>query len=233
MTRREFTLPVIAAACWFEEDPGLAPGPFLDVAWGQPDLGFLEPSQRRRLSRLARGAFHCAGRLPAAGDFRLVFASRHGESERTLAILRDLAAGVDVSPAQFSMSVHNAVPGLVSILRGSRGPAAAVAAGPESLGCGLLEALGSLGTDPSPVLLLHGEDRLPALWEPSAGPEAPHALGLLLGEGGRPLVLGWDPAGRGAAPGSSQALHLLAALAGGGEREPWRGPTAAWDWHLA
>jgi len=44
----------------------------------------------------------------------MVFASRHGEADRTLAILQDLAAGAEVSPTLFSMSVHNSVPGLWS-----------------------------------------------------------------------------------------------------------------------
>lgn len=58
----------------------------------QPDVGFLPALQRRRLSRLARMAFYVAWPLAdAAGPLPLVFASRHGETPRTLAILSDLA----------------------------------------------------------------------------------------------------------------------------------------------
>ncbi len=236
MTTCEFTLPVLEAACWFEEDPGiqgLAPGGFPALATGRPALAFVEAIQRRRLSRLARGVFHCAEQVAPPGDVRVVFASRHGESERTLSILRDLAAGTDVSPTLFSMSVHNAVPGLLSILRGNHAGGTALAAGAESLGYGLLAALAALRADPAaPVLLLFGEDRLPELWAPFAPEEVPHALALLLGAGGRELGMTWDPEGRGPEPAEVQSRHFLAALAGGGPGV-WAGPTAAWDWRLA
>ena len=50
-------------------------------------------------------------------DLPLVFISRHGETPRTLDILSDLASEQPLSPTQFSLSVHNAVIGLWSILR--------------------------------------------------------------------------------------------------------------------
>src|SRR3990167_8490805 len=56
----------------------------------QPDVGFLPAMQRRRLSRLARMAFHVAWPLAEAqGPMPMVFACRHGETPRTLAILTD------------------------------------------------------------------------------------------------------------------------------------------------
>jgi len=130
MTTSVLTLPILGASSWFEADPGFPEPPGLpDRVVGKPSLDFLEPIQRRRLSSLARGVFHCTGRIGPPGDVPLVFASRHGEAERTLAILGDLAAGAEVSPLLFSMSVHNAVPGLLSILRGNRAPATALAPG--------------------------------------------------------------------------------------------------------
>lgn len=215
-----------------EAGTGLEPCGFLDLSVGKPVLDFVDPAQRRRLSPMARGVLHCAGRLAPPGDLRVVFASRHGEAERTLALLRDLAAGVDVSPTLFSMSVHNAVPGLLSILRGNRAPSTAVAAGSETFGYGLLAAAAAWKADPeSQVLYLFGEDRLPELWGPYAPQETPHAIALLIGAGGRDLALGWDPAGRGPEPDRTQSMHFLAALAG--PRAGWTGPTGSWDWRLA
>ena len=64
----------------------------LDNSEAQPDVAFLPAMQRRRLSRLARMAFAVATPL-AAGlpPMPLVFASRHGDTSRTFAILNDLA----------------------------------------------------------------------------------------------------------------------------------------------
>jgi hypothetical protein len=230
MQAHAMTLPVLAASAWFEEPPDLpAPLGNVEFAYGKPVLDFLEPAQRRRLSRLARGVFHCAGQVGPPGDARVVFASRHGEAERTLSILEDLAAGAEVSPLLFSMSVHNAVPGLLSILRGNRAPSTALAAGSETFGYGLMEACALWRGDPSkPVLFLYGEDRLPELWAPFVPAEVPHALAMLIGEGGRELTLTWDPSGRGPEPALTQTLHFL-----GGGRGPWSGPSGSWDWHLA
>lgn len=103
MTSAPLLLPLLRAAAWFGEeppDPLLAPGSdgFLDLAWGEPDVGFVDRQLRRRLSPLARACFHCAHRVAPAGDARMVFASRHGEADRTLAILNDLALEAEVSP---------------------------------------------------------------------------------------------------------------------------------------
>src|SRR3990167_11130901 len=60
----------------------------------QPDVSFLPAMQRRRLSRLARMLFQVAWPLAEAYPaLPLIFASRHGETPRPLAILGDLARG--------------------------------------------------------------------------------------------------------------------------------------------
>jgi len=223
-------IPRLRACAWFEADPGipgLTPGSggHLEVAFGELDLGFVEPMLRRRLSRLARGVFHCAERLSPPGDVRVVYASRHGEADRTLGILRELAADREVSPALFSMSVHNAVVGLWSILKGNRAPATALAAGPETFGWGLVEAAGTLAAEPgAPVLYLYADDRLPEPWADGPGGPGLHALGLLLGgpEGAR---LSFEP--RAGAEGSGLQAHQFLAA--------WRAGQVAkdgWRWHI-
>src|SRR5258708_18946058 len=61
---------------------------------------------------------------------RYVLASRHGEFSRTLGILKSLAAHELPSPAEFSMSVHNGLAGLLSIHLGNTRGHTALAAGP-------------------------------------------------------------------------------------------------------
>jgi len=218
MTYAPLVLPLLRAAAWFGEEPAdplLAPGAdgFLDLACGEPDVAFVDRQLRRRLSPLARACFHCAHRVAPAGDVRMVFASRHGEADRTVAILRDLALEAEVSPTLFSMSVHNSVPGLWSIINGDRAPFSAVAAGAGSFGWGLVEALAAFTADPSaPVLYVYGDDRLPDPWADPAPRGLLHAVALLVGTpAARRLAMpGEDPADP-----LPQSLGCLRALRGG------------------
>jgi len=125
-----------------------------------PDVGFIEPMSRRRLSTLSRVALKvahdCAASLPAV---RVVFASRHGELRRTTKILCDISAGEPVSPTSFSLSVLNAMTGVFGIARGDRAPASAMSAGAQTLGYALLEAHAQYATDASsPVLLVYADE---------------------------------------------------------------------------
>lgn len=230
------TLPILRAAAWLGPEAAgldLAPGTdgFLDLADGEPDVAFVERLQRRRLSALARAFCHCAQRLAPPPGTRVVFACRHGEADRTLAIFRDLAAGAEVSPTLFSLSVHNAVPGLWSILTGSRAPVAALAAGPETFPWGLVEALAAHRAEPRvPVLLVYAEDPLPEPWASPTPRGQAHALALLLGEpAARRLVLDREPARCGPEPDLPPSLHCLRTLAGRGGG-PWTGPDGSWSW---
>lgn len=130
------------------------------VAAVAPDIGFIEPMVRRRLSTLSRIALKvahdCAADKPSV---RIVFASRHGELRRTTDILRNISAGEPVSPTSFSLSVLNAMTGVFGIARGDRSAASALSAGAETLGYALLEAHAQYSTDTStPVLLVYADE---------------------------------------------------------------------------
>lgn len=151
----------------------------------QPDVGFLPAMQRRRLSRLARMAFHVAWPLAElAGPAPLVFASRHGETPRTLAILSDLAHDEPLSPTQFSLSVHNAVIGLWSILRQDTSEMTALAAAGDGLEQAILEASGLLAEGAPAVLLVLAEETPPEPYRPYIDDVPfPYAVALLLRPG--------------------------------------------------
>lgn len=132
-----------------------------------PSVSFLPALQRRRLSALGRMLFHVAWPL-AEGQppMPLVFVSRHGETPRTLAILQALAADESLSPTQFSLSVHNAIIGQWSILRGDSSEMSALAGEGDGLEHGLLEALSLLNEGASSVLLVMAEEAQPQLYAP-------------------------------------------------------------------
>ena len=238
MPSSSLVIPHARACCWFEEDPqnpllpaGAAHS--LEVGWDRPGVDFVEPMLRRRLSRLARGFFHCAQRLAPPENVRVVFASRHGEVDRTLSILQELAAGREVSPALFSMSVHNAVAGIWSIFKGNRAPMSALAAGPETFGWGLVEAIATWRADPAwPVLYVYADDRLPEPWAAGLPQPGLHAVALLLGgDEGPELTLLREPSPGGPGSPEPQSHHFLEAWRGG--QGAWQGPEGCWQWQFA
>lgn len=150
-----------------------------------PDVGFLPAMQRRRLSYLARMAFAVGWPLAEGQEaLPLVFVSRHGETPRTFSILSELAARQPLSPTQFSLSVHNAVIGLWSILRGSTCEMTALAAADDGFEHGVLEAAALLAEGAPGVLLIVTEEVPPQAYQPwiSDVPFA-YALALLLTPG--------------------------------------------------
>ncbi|REG59595.1 beta-ketoacyl synthase-like protein [Paraburkholderia sp. BL6669N2] len=129
------------------------------AASASPDIGFIEPIVRRRLSTLSRVALKVAHDCVARDAVRVVFASRHGELRRTTDILRAISAGEPVSPTAFSLSVLNAMTGVFGIARGDRSAASAISAGAETLGYALLEAHAQYATQPdSPTLLVYADE---------------------------------------------------------------------------
>ncbi|MBB5420828.1 beta-ketoacyl synthase chain length factor [Paraburkholderia atlantica] len=129
------------------------------AASAAPDIGFIEPIVRRRLSTLSKVALKVAHDCVAQQPVRVVFASRHGELRRTTDILRSISAGEPVSPTAFSLSVLNAMTGVFGIARGDRSAASAVSAGAQTLGYALLEAYAQYATQPdAPVLLVYADE---------------------------------------------------------------------------
>ena len=139
-------IPVAAWQVWDSADK--------NDATDKPDVGFIEPMLRRRLSPVARAAlsvaYACAKNIPSV---RLVYASRHGELERTVGLLQTLGASQDLSPTAFGLSVLNANAGLYSIARNDTAPSTAIAAGEETFGFGLIEAWGRAVTEKGPPVL--------------------------------------------------------------------------------
>lgn len=107
-----------------------------------PDVAFVPPLVRRRFSPLQKIFFSLTKAVGCGADDEIVFASRDGEDTLTRRIVEDFHADGSVSPNRFSTSVYNAAPGLWSVFAKNRSAYTAIAAGDDSLECGLLEALG-------------------------------------------------------------------------------------------
>ncbi len=148
----------------------------------KPTLEDIAPLQRRRLSPLARVVFHCLQYCVDEGaQEALVYSSAMGELQRTQGLLESIAASEALSPAAFSLSVHNAIGGLWSQLKGSRAPVIALAPVANSPVPALLEAAGLLAESNEAVNIVFAEDNYPAFYAPwLESPPGPSALALRL-----------------------------------------------------
>lgn len=106
-----------------------------------PDVSFVPPLVRRRLSPLQKLFFALAKEVERAPSNLVVFASRDGEDTLTRRTVEDFQADGSVSPHRFSSSVYNAAPGLWSVFTKNRAPYTSVAAGEDTIECGIIELL--------------------------------------------------------------------------------------------
>ena len=200
------------------EIEALAPGLDSAASWQQwrqdgcwpeaaslPATPLIPAMTARRMSHSARLAVQLALQLLARWQpSHLICVSRHGELARTFTLLQKLIQQQPLSPTDFSMSVHNTVAGLTTIVSQQPLPASSLAAGVDSFHAGLLEASATLQAVSGPVLLLYFEGSLPELYRPwIAECEPPHAVGLVMAPGSQWRYLGRDTA---SSSGLNQAL---------------------------
>lgn len=197
------TVTLAAWAGWRD-----APGGPREAGWSAvPADGQAVPVLlRRRIDRAGQAALRLAWNMAASGAARIVASSRHGAFIRSVAIMRAAQAGEPASPAEFSLSVHHAMAGLLSIARANRAGHTAVAAGAESLAAGLLEAAAGLGLAESGqagALLMHLDEPLPVPFDVllPAAPACALVLALMPDGPGQKLEIRLEPraAGDGAA----------------------------------
>ena len=153
----------------------------VDGTVAKPDVSFIPPLERRRLTGVERAALAVAWQVRPEGEVPVVFASRWGEIGVTVKLMTQFHADREMSPAGFSASVHNAAPGAFSLLTHNHAPYTAIAARERSLEAGLLEAL----TQGAGVVFVFAEEATPAFYAPAFGPLQPAcALAVRLEPGG-------------------------------------------------
>lgn len=138
-----------------------------DYLWhrygGCVDESVIPAGHRRRLSAFARMAVVCGLSLNHVEELDIVFCSRYGDMDTACKLLMELAVGGTLSPAAFSMSVLNASPGVIDLIRKSNVGHTAIAAGLQSLSAGLVEALGRLSANPQQrIAFIYSEVTLPS-----------------------------------------------------------------------
>lgn len=147
-----------------------------------PDLGFLPHLQRRRLTPLARAAIAVAWDCWRTGEqIPTIFSSTHGETDHCFNILGALAENQDVSPTQFTFSVHSGIAAMFSILTHNKAPYIAMAPGKDYHSHALLEAYTMMVSQGSDVLVVFYDQPVPEVYRPTtASPTTLTALALRL-----------------------------------------------------
>ncbi|GHB94442.1 beta-ketoacyl synthase chain length factor [Thermomonas carbonis] len=140
-----------------------ANAPSLPSGEAMPALTEMAPMQRRRVERLGRAALQVAWRCQHDDDRNLpmVFASRHGDLDRTHRMLAELARDEPLSPTQFGLSTHNAIAAQYSIARVLQGNYLAVSAVRATPEAAVTEALGLLADGAPAVLVVVYDDAIP------------------------------------------------------------------------
>lgn len=107
------------------------------------DLSSIPMNMRRKLSPVGKIAMStmldCYGEN--ADDIKLVYASRYGELERVVKLIKQEHEENEISPTGFSFSVHNSTVGLFSLLKKIYSSYNSIAGGEESFSVGLLDAI--------------------------------------------------------------------------------------------
>ena len=135
----------------------------------KPDVSFVPPMERRRLTGVERAALSVAWQVKTDAELPVVFASRWGEIGVTLKLMNQFHADGEMSPAGFSASVHNAAPGAFSLLTKNHAPYTAIAARDRSLEAGLLETL-VLRRE---AIFVYAEEATPKFYLPAFGEPQP------------------------------------------------------------
>lgn len=215
-----------------------AAAPFPPCGDEVPALPEVPAMQRRRIERLGRMAVQAAWWCePLASEgVPLVFASRHGDVQRSFELLQQLAKDEAMSPTQFGLSVHNAVAALYSIVRGERGNYLAIASGRATAEAALVEAAGLLADGAPEVQVVAYDAGLPDAYSRFLDePDAPHAWSWRVraqGEGTR-LSLDWradDDAAEEGAPAMPATLEALRFLLSGEAVREHRADGVRWRW---
>jgi hypothetical protein len=207
-----------------------------------PDVQFVAPLARRRLSGLSRMVFRTAVDCLTGeeGPVSYVFCSRWGEYNRSFGILTGLANGEPASAAAFANSVHNASASLFAIEKQDHSQSTALAGGAATLEAGFIESWSQLSDHlASTVLLIYHDEPLPELYrgQPSTvRNSAAFAMLLRLPQPGRAAIdlrLSWGAQEEiPAAPctASDPALQVLGLLLKGGDPVVLNTERLVWSW---
>lgn len=144
------------------------------------DLSDIPAMQRRRLPEVAKRIHRFAQGL-ADEQTPMIYASHNGEISQTLSIIRSFSS--DVSPAKFSLSVHNAIAGLLSVTHKNCQSYQAIDSLSGLIETAVVEAVGLLAQHDTVGIVYHDETLPTELMTTDDKPPTTQVLGLKLQRG--------------------------------------------------
>lgn len=153
-----------------------------NIKSGMPNLDGIRAIVKRRMPKLSKYIYALTQDITILDKkIPTVFASKNGELTRSFKIIRSF--DTDVSPTQFSMSVHNAIAGLLSVISQDDSKYIVVDSLSGVLETALIEAT-SLLTEHNCVKVIYFDEDLPAeLIESNLGNNQPIVLLLIIEKG--------------------------------------------------
>ncbi len=119
----------------------------------------------RRSSELTRATLSLVDVIVQCQPDYIVFSSRFGEMKRTTQLLQSIGLKEELSPLQFSQSVHSTAPGLLTIASGLQVPYTTISAGSNSMAMALLEAISRLNIYPEKsVFVIDADEVIPEVY---------------------------------------------------------------------
>lgn len=137
-------------------------------------------ANRRRLGKFGQLAITALAGLGGFKGAPLVLVSRYGDTDRMVRLLKQLAEEEPLSPTDFSLSVHNAVNGIVAIAWQNFEAMTAIAGGDQSLQSGFAEVYARLHEGAEVVILLVLDHDLPPPYEKFIEDPGNHDLALAM-----------------------------------------------------
>ncbi len=192
----------------------------IDEQLGKVALDDIPALLRRRFSTLGKCAMGAA--LPLLEDvdhIPSIFASRHGDTQLSFSLLRQIGLREQISPANFSLAVHNAVSGLFTIARRDTSEVITIAAMGGLVLPTVFEAIGQL-QDSERVLCVIYDIPLQEFFEQHTSESEisfPYAIAMILcRESGQAFSLESNAATArsGSTTGETDTMHLLTLLTG-------------------
>ena len=167
---------------------------------------------RRRLSTVGKMALKVAYDCQVEKEgLRTIFASRHGEANQTISLLKEIVKKEPMSPTKFSLSVHNTSAGLYTITAGVTASATAIAARLDTFEMGFVEACSCLAAGREKrVMLVYADTPLEPPFDMLVDYEPPFAGAFVLGAGATPDSLLLSMAGREEKSEITKVPHFLA-----------------------
>lgn len=116
----------------------------------------------------------------------VIYSSATGEEEHNYKVLESAAKGIDCSPTDFSMSVHNTGVGNFTILSKKKIPSSSVSAGIDSFMMALTDAYVMLSSGYKKILVVDYNVSIPPFFKnylKKDFPDYPYSVGLVVSKG--------------------------------------------------